>query len=199
MAVDVNDRYKGTKSQFIRKAGILSAYIVTLLDNNQNIKRYLYYDTQNPLGENGLEKDGDIIPQPNIEKSLIDDYIFDSLFNEDMEDTHRSQIYVHTHRGDVDGEFGDVLITVNILVPLTILHLSNFGEKRTFCIGNEVENMFQNKYIGKNPRLGYLVDELGNLRWKVIKFENTRLSKTNNIAVLTLVLRTNISTLRIDE
>ena len=81
----INNKFKNTKSQFIYKSGLLSGYIANRLDNNQNVKRYLYYNTINPLGDKGLGLDNNIISQPDITKSLLETQIFDGMFNEYME------------------------------------------------------------------------------------------------------------------
>ena len=75
--MDINNKFKNTKSQFIYKSGLLSGYVAHRLDNNQNIKRYLCYPTLNPLGDEGLKLNSEIIQQPNITESLLDKNIFD--------------------------------------------------------------------------------------------------------------------------
>ena len=43
----LNDKNIGKKCQFIKKCGLLSGYIADRIDNNQNIKRLLKYQTKN--------------------------------------------------------------------------------------------------------------------------------------------------------
>ena len=45
----------------------------------------------------------------------------------------------------------------------------------------------------------YLVDKLGNLKFVITQFDNSRLSKTNNIVLNTIILKTGVSTRRINE
>ena len=104
----INNKHDNTKTQFIYKSGLLSNYVAYRLDNNQNIKRYLRYPTLNPLGDEGLKLNSEIIQQPNITESLLDKNIFDSMFNESMEELHESQIYIHTYKGRRDGEWGEI-------------------------------------------------------------------------------------------
>ena len=94
--MDINNKFKNTKSQFIYKSGLLSGFIAHRLDDNQKIKRYLCYPTLNPLGDEGLKLNAEIIPQPDITESLLDIRIFDSMFNESMEELHEPQIYIPT-------------------------------------------------------------------------------------------------------
>ena len=195
----INDKYKSTKSQFIYKAGLLSGYVADRLDKNQNVKRYLSYNTLNPLGSRGLTLDNEIIDQPNIEDSLLDKNIYDGMFNEYMEDIHQAQIYIHTYRGMTNEDWGEIYISVNILVPSLYEKLSNFGEKRSFAIASEIEDMFQDICIAKDNTIGLLIEKLGNIRFKIVQFDNSRLSKTNNIVVNTVVLKAGVSLSRLDK
>ncbi len=197
--MDINNKFKNTKSQFIYKSGLLSGFIAHRLDNNQKIKRYLCYPTLNPLGDEGLKLNAEIIPQPDITESLLDKLIFDSTFNENMEQIHENQIYIHTYKGRSDGEWGDIYIAINILIPLTYEKLANFGEKRSFAIATEIEDMFQDICVAEDNAEEYLIDKLGNLKFKVVQFDNGRLSKTNNIILNTIVLKTGVTVDRIGD
>ena len=197
--MDINNKFKNTKSQFIYKSGLLSDYIAHRLDNNQNVKRYLYYNTINPLGDKGLGLDGKIITQSDVEKSLLETQIFDGMFNEYMEELHQSQIYIHTYKGRTSEDWGEIYIAVNILVPKLYEKLSNFGEKRSFAIASEIEDMFQDMCVARDNAEEFLIDKLGNIKFKVVQFDNSRLSKTNNIIMNTIIIRVGISTTRLDK
>ena len=195
----INNKFKNTKSQFIYKSGLLSGYIANRLDNNQNVKRYLYYNTINPLGDKGLGLDNNIISQPNITKSLLETQIFDGMFNEYMEELHQSQIYIHTYKGRTSEDWGEIYIAVNILVPKLYEKLSNFGEKRSFAIASEIEDMFQDICVARDNTEEFLIDKLGNVKFKIVQFDNGRLSKTNNIITNTVVIKVGVSTTRLDK
>ena len=194
----INNKHDNTKTQFIYKSGLLSNYVAYRLDNNQNIKRYLRYPTLNPLGDEGLKLNSEIIQQPNITESLLNKNIFDSMFNESMEELHESQIYIHTYKGRSDGEWGEIYIAINVLVPLTYEKLANFGEKRSFAIATEIEDMFQDICVAKDNAEKYLIEKLGNLKFKIRKFDNGRLSKTDNVVVNTVILKNGVSTTRLE-
>ena len=195
----INNKFKNTKSQFIYKSGLLSGYIANRLDDNQNIKRYLYYNTINPLGDKGLGLDNNIISQPDITKSLLETQIFDGMFNEYMEELHQSQIYIHTYKGQNIDDWGNIYIAVNILIPRLYEKLSNFGEKRSFAIASEIEDMFQDICVARDNAEEFLIDKLGNVKFKVVQFDNGRLSKTNNIVTNTVVIKVGVSTTRLDK
>ena len=197
--MDINNKFRNTKSQFIYKSGLLSGYIANRLDNNQNVKRYLYYNTINPLGDKGLGLDGKIITQSDVEKSLIDIQIFDGMFNEYMEELHHPQIYIHTYNGMNYNDWGEIYISINILIPRQFEHLSNFGEKRSFAIASEVEDMFQGICVAEDNTEEFIIDKLGNVKFKIIQFDNGRLSKTNNIITQTVIIKAGVSTARLDK
>ena len=197
--MDINNKFRNTKSQFIYKSGLLSGYIANRLDNNQNVKRYLYYNTINPLGDKGLGLDNNIISQPDITKSLLETQIFDGMFNEYMEELHQSQIYIHTYKGQNIDDWGNVYIAVNILIPKLYEKLSNFGEKRSFAIASEIEDMFQDICVARDNTEEFLIDKLGNVKFKIVQFDNGRLSKTNNIITNTVVIKVGVSTTRLDK
>lgn len=195
----INNKYDNLKTQFIYKSGLLSYYVAERLNNNQKIKRLLKYQTINPLSDKGLTKDNRIVEQPDIEENLLDVNIFDGMFNQFMEELHTCQIYIHTYRGRNDYDWGEIYIAINILIPLTFEKLVNFGEKRSFVIASEIENMFQDICVDNDNADKYLVDKLGNLKFVITQFDNSRLSKTNNIVLNTIILKTGVSTRRISE
>lgn len=197
--MDINNKFRNTKSQFIYKSGLLSGYIANRLDNNQNVKRYLYYNTINPLGDKGLGLDNNIISQPDVTKSLLETQIFDGMFNEYMEELHQPQIYIHTYNGMAFEDWGEIYIAVNILIPRLYEKLSNFGEKRSFAIASEIEDMFQDICVARDNAEEFLIDKLGNVKFKIVQFDNGRLSKTNNIITNTVVIKVGVSTTRLDK
>ena len=58
---------------------------------------------------------------------------------------------------------------------------------------------FDNRYKYVVELNKYLVDKLGNLKFVITQFDNSRLSKTNNIVLNTIILKTGVSTRRINE
>ena len=90
------------------------------------------------------------------------------------------------------------LFAINILIPLTYEKLANFGDKRSFAIATEIEDMFQDICVAKDNADKYLIEKLGNLKFKIIQFDNGRLSKTNNVVVNTVILKTGVSTTRLE-
>lgn len=199
----LNDKNIGKKCQFIKKCGLLSGYIADRIDNNQNIKRYLKYQTRNPLGQVGISLDNKKVPQPDITESLIDsDYIMNGMFDEDMSSIVRNQLYIHVYNGNrTDMVSGQVNIAINILIDKKFEYLSNSFELRSYAIADEIENMFSDVYIDNDNSDNDIIKDLGNLKFSLNKnsFTYGRLSKSNNIVLFTLILTTNINPIRIGD
>jgi hypothetical protein len=116
-----------------------------------------------------------------------------------MEELHQSQIYIHTYNGMAFEDWGEIYIAVNILIPKLYEKLSNFGEKRSFAIASEIEDMFQDICVARDNAEEFLIDKLGNVKFKVVQFDNGRLSKTNNIVTNTVIIKVGVSTTRLDK
>lgn len=199
----LNDKNIGKKCQFIKKCGLLSGYIADRIDNNQNIKRYLKYQTKNPLGQMGISLDNKKVPQPDIIESLIDeDYIMNGMFDENISSLVKNQLFIHVYSGNkTDMVSGQVNIAINILVDNKFEHLSNKFELRTYAIADEIANMFSDTYIDKDNSDNDIIKDLGNLKFSLNRnsFTYNRLSKSNNIVLFTLILTTNINPIRIGD
>lgn len=199
----LNDKNIGKKCQFIKKCGLLSGYIADRIDNNQNIKRYLKYQTKNPLGQMGISLDNKKVPQPDIIESLIDeDYIMNGMFDENISSLVKNQLFIHVYSGNkTDMVSGQVNIAINILIDKKFEYLSNSFELRSYAIADEIENMFSDTYIDKDNSDNDIIKDLGNLKFSLNRnsFTYSRLSKSNNIVLFTLILTTNINPIRIGD
>lgn len=200
----LNDKHIGKKTQFIRKAGMLSGYIADMLDNDQRIKRYLCYNNLSPLAKRSKTYDGKVVDQPDITYSLIDsDNIENGMFDEEMTQLVKNQLYVHVYRGDRNDDVNaTVYIVINILVDKKFEHLTNKFDLRSYKIGDIIEELFNDVYIDKLNTDEGIVKELGNLHFKLVpsnSFNYGRLSKTNSIVLHTIVLTTTLNTLRVDK
>ena len=55
---DLNNKYIGTFSNKLNKSSLIVAMICETINNNQDIKRLLYYQSLNPLSPLGKYYDG---------------------------------------------------------------------------------------------------------------------------------------------
>lgn len=200
----LNDKHIGKKTQFIRKSGLLSGYIANRLDQDQRIKRYLYYNTLMPLSKKSKGYDGKIIEQPDIDFSLIDEgYIENGMFDDEMEQLVKNQLYIHVYKGNRNDDVNaTVYIAINILVDKKFEHLVNKWDLRSYQIGDIIEELFNDVYIDKNNTDEEIVKELGNLHFKLIpttSFAYDRLSNSNSIVLQSIILTTTLNTLRVNK
>lgn len=191
------NKFKG-KSNKIRKVSLLTSHVIDRIDNCQNIKRLLKYNTINPLSSKGKEYDGDIVEQPDIDYSLYfdEDYIVNGTFDIDMKDLLENNIYVHCYNGRFGNTVGKLKIAINILVPKQYEFLASKGDTRSNSIGQEIADLFDDTYLD-NENCD-IIDELGNLKFELISYDSGRLSKTNSIILTTLVFDVDITTMRLE-
>lgn len=77
---NANNNAINTKSIKLNKCGVLIRYIYHKIMEDEEIKRLVFYHTINPLDEKGLDYDGKLIDQPNVNQGQVKDYIFDFPF-----------------------------------------------------------------------------------------------------------------------
>ena len=59
--------------------------------------------------------------------------------------------------------------------------------------------MFQGICVAEDNAEEFVIDKLGNVKFKIIQFDNGRLSKTNNIITQTVIVKAGVSTARLDK
>lgn len=187
-----------TKTQMIRKSGLLSTYIVDRIDNNQEIKRLLFYNSLNPLVNESIGYNNNRVKQVDINTSLIGSLIHDYMFNDEMLVDTKNQIFVCTYAGKkLNEDFGDIYVSINIAVPKTFERITDEYTKRTFAIGSIIEDEFQHMFLDNNNSDEYVLKKLGNPRFEITNFECGRVTKTSNLILLSLVLKTSINISRV--
>ena len=70
---DLNNYWKLTKSQKIKRSDNIINMIAEMVDNNQYIKRFMRYYSNNPLANRSEDNNGKTIKQPNLKDSLMED------------------------------------------------------------------------------------------------------------------------------
>lgn len=209
MATDLNNKIKGTKSQKIRKISVLLKYIIDTIDSDPDIKRLMTYLTGTPLSSSGKGYDGKIIKQPDLTHSLLKDYsvngvvvyeknLFDSRFNSDIEVLTKNQMFVHSTRSRINEKNGTQRIEfyVDILIAQNYEYLQNYGEKRTYEIAARIADILDNVTIENSD----IVDIVGNVKTVIDgDIVSSRLSKTNNIILLSIPIVVDCISVRIRE
>ena len=195
MSTNFNDKRKEYGNK-LRKVNFLTNFIIDKIDENQEIKRYVLYGTNNPLGENGQNLERKIITQPDIKGSLIDkNVLFNSPFNPNIEEKECTCcIFVYPYSANYKkNDIGDLEFVVNILSPSQYNNLAR-GDKRVFEIGYRIEDLLD-QYVIKNEDGNC---EIGNVMFELTSSSYSRLSKVTSIENLALKFKVRISTMRND-
>lgn len=195
MSTNFNDKREKHGNK-LRKVNFLTNYIVNKIDENQEIKRFVLYGTNNPLGNKSCDLNKNLITQPDITKSLLDENVlFNNPFNEDILDKEKvCYIFVYPYSANYKkNDIGDLEFVVNILSPSEYNNLTR-GDKRIFEISYRIEDLFD-QYVIKSDE-GNL--EVGNVMFELTASSYTRLSKVTSIENLALKFKVRISTMRND-
>lgn len=195
MSTNFNDKRK-ERGNKLRKVNFLTNYIVNKIDENQEIKRFVLYGTNNPLGNKSCDLNKNLITQPDITKSLLDENVlFNNPFNEDILDKEKvCYIFVYPYSANYKkNDIGDLEFVVNILSPSEYNNLTR-GDKRIFEISYRIEDLLD-QYVIKSDE-GNL--EVGNVMFELTASSYTRLSKVTSIENLALKFKVRISTMRND-
>lgn len=193
MSTNFNDKRK-ERGNKLRKVNFLTNYIVNKIDENQEIKRFVLYGTNNPLGNKSCDLNKNLITQPDITKSLLDENVlFNNPFNEDILDKEKvCYIFVYPYSANYKkNDIGDLEFVVNILSPSEYNNLTR-GDKRIFEISYRIEDLLD-QYVIKSDE-GNL--EVGNVMFELTASSYTRLSKVTSIENLALKFKVRISTMR---
>ena len=195
MSINFNDKREKHGNK-LRKVNFLTNYIVNKIDENQEIKRFVLYGTNNPLGNKSCDLNKNLITQPDITKSLLDENVlFNNPFNEDILDKEKvCYIFVYPYSANYKkNDIGDLEFVVNILSPSEYNNLTR-GDKRIFEISYRIEDLLD-QYVIKSDE-GNL--EVGNVMFELTASSYTRLSKVTSIENLALKFKVRISTMRND-
>ena len=195
MSINFNDKREKHGNK-LRKVNFLTNYIVNKIDENQEIKRFVLYGTNNPLGNKSCDLNKNLITQPDITKSLLDENVlFNNPFNESILDEEKvCYIFVYPYSANYKkNDIGDLEFVVNILSPSEYNNLTR-GDKRIFEISYRIEDLLD-QYVIKSDE-GNL--EIGNVMFELTASSYTRLSKVTSIENLALKFKVRISTMRND-
>ena len=203
----LNNFWKLTKSQKIRRSDYIIDMIAEKIDNNQYIKRFMRYYSTNPLSKKGFIKNRTVI-QKDLKDSLLEDTneiniieskkcLFTYGFNDDIVVDEQNYIFIENKKIIYDNvnKMATMYLTISILVPDVYLELRDndcdYIIRRNKIIANTIENMLGD----------YTVDDkyskyIGNIKFELTDYNEDRLSKNSNKILTTLVYKTKYSTVR---
>lgn len=171
----MNSKYEFTISNKLKNCSMLLDYVYEKVLNNSEIRRMVYYDTRNPLDDIGVGFDGKTMQQKEVSvKQVREKELISPLgFTLDIDPELKTAIYFNMPKGNFS--YNHMLyLDVNILCPTQYI-ITSTG-RRDFEIGQMIANELD-KLCVENE----FSEDVGNVEFELVDFENTRLSKTNSV------------------
>lgn len=113
--------------------------ILDLICNNQKIKRYLTYLSDDPLAITA--------GQPDIEDDLVNENILIAPFREKALTENKALLFIHPDEGNFEyDEIGEETYTIDLALPLAHWLLSS-KELRAFRIAAEIAKLIDGKEV----------------------------------------------------
>ena len=185
---NLNEQNQLKKPHNALKLGLIGSYVARQLDKDQALKRYLFYNTENPTGGRSIDYLGQEVIQPDITTSLINrpEYngnIFATEFDAEMKQIQTNQIYVYPRALSVYGtSAANISLYVVVLVPEEYDFLAE--NKRRCLIADRVEDILNGNMIVEENANEEFINVMGNLEFGLKDIEMLRLSKTNSTQIL---------------
>ena len=170
---NLNNKFLNSTSNKIRKCSALIQYIYEQLISDQEIRRYLFYNTYTPLSNRGKGYDNKIIQQPDLGIEDVEELIFDIPFNPDMDIKQKNALFVMLSNGKFNNKQNTIYFEINVLVPEEYSRISN--GYRYYELSQKIVNILDKLYVE-----GDFAEELGNLQPNLYAMDTYRLSKTTN-------------------
>ena len=181
---DINNKYTNTVSSKLKKISMLLRYVHEKIITNQDIKRLIYYSSQNPLSKKGLKYDNTKIDQPDLTEEDVKDLITLLPFNPDMKIDLCSFIFLNTPSATFSNGDNVIYLDINIVSPAEYFEITT--GLRLYEISHKIANIFDGLYIDDED----YIEELGNLKFILDDIAVNRLS--NNSSMLWSSMRFSI-------
>ncbi|WP_252225068.1 MULTISPECIES: hypothetical protein [unclassified Clostridium] len=193
MGYDLNNFWEHTKSQKITRSNYLCNFIVETIDNNPLIRRLLRYSTNNPLATKSKNKNGEVVLQPILKKSLTLDsdegekVLFNCAFNSDMKTEQKTDIYIsnpqNVFRTD---DMGDLSFIIDVVVSNSYDNVKNedlnMELKRGKMICSIIDDMLD-EYTLDDDKYSNVV---GNVKFRLTGLKEERFAKNNDYIVYSM-------------
>lgn len=181
---DINNKYLNTVSSKLKKVSMILQYTHEKIIENQEIKRLIYYSSQNPLSKKGLKYDNTKVDQPDLTEEDVKDLITLLPFNPDMKIDLCSFIFLNTPSATFSNGDNVIYLDINIVSPAEYFEITT--GLRLYEISNKIANIFDGLYIDDED----YIEELGNLKFVLDDVAVNRLS--NNSSMLWSSMRFSI-------
>lgn len=197
MGLDRNGKYSAKGKTIVP----FKNYITKKINENPTINRLLLYLTDTPLDKRGITPNGEIIDQPDINKSILakngeaDKVLIPYAFNPSTVNEKKAYIFVSNEKNDFRYQLGENIVKVVIVVPTVYNRLSPYGDERIYKILDELSDMFSGTRIDEEFR-----GELGNIKTDItgVSYED-RLTKSDTLIMYTVYIGTKFYNERYSE
>ncbi len=147
--------------------GINLQKIITRLQSNQNLLKYLYYSDKDPLSNEDLTKE-------QIQKEVFEKLI-KIVPRVGPKETAQSLISLRVVRAAADranDEFNNITLCIEVFVPLTQWFVKD-SNLRPFCIMSEILKSLNHKIINGIGRLEHIGFDLNFITEEISCYEMT--------------------------
>ena len=188
-------------SNKIKLVGILKSYIVNVIKSNQEIKRYTKYLTKTPLFNKGKTYRGELLNQPDLNISLLEDLpnekdskgnykvlpnvlgrnksLVPYIFDEDLMKEDQVTIFVFNTRDRFYDykETGDYHFRIIVAYNKDYNILEPYGDERSLKICEVLSDYFDDEFMYEEFIDKRYKNVCGDVKFQIEHIEEIRISK----------------------
>lgn len=110
--------------------------LLTLIINNQNILKYIYYLDDDPLSK------------PDVTENLIGKNVILTLFDENVLSEQAIKIFINPYKGDLRTQpLSNLSFVIDIVIPNSKWILHGLGQLRAYRIADEIAQLIDQKNV----------------------------------------------------
>ena len=209
----IRDKYIGTKSNKFRRAPYIVDYFMKVLDC-QEIRRLCRYLTLDPLAEEAMDYNGNIVQQPDLKDSLEkkavrdkvsrgteDPILFAETFSNTIVSDNKIMIYVYPYEISFSeramhygtSTMGFMVFHIDIVYPVSLNRLGDHLQ-RAWSIASILMDVVDEKTV-LDPDLYEHTGE-GKFEFKDNMATNRKLAPNSDMAILNIPITVSVPSLR---
>ena len=159
---------------------MLLRYVHDKIIQNEEIRRLVFYNSQNPLSLKGRLYNGKKVDQPDLTEQQVKDLITLLPFNPDMKIELENYIFLNTPSATFRNGENTIYLDVNIISPVEYFEITT--GLRIYEIAHKVSNIFDGLYVDDENYM----EELGNLKFNLYDTSVNRLSNNSGMVWLSM-------------
>ncbi len=209
----IRDKYIGTKSNKFRRAPYIVDYFMKVLDC-QEIRRLCRYLTLDPLAEEAMDYNGNIVQQPDLKDSLEkkavrdkvsrgteDPILFAETFSNTIVSDNKIMIYVYPYEISFSeramhygtSTMGFMVFHIDIVYPVSLNRLGDHLQ-RAWSIASILMDVVDEKTV-LDPELYEHTGEV-KFEFKDNMATNRKLAPNSDMAILNIPITVSVPSLR---